>query len=192
MPDMVVETNMNAATAVQAAKKPDNINGVKVVDARNNGLDKDSFLQLLVTQLSKQDPLKPMNDREFISQMAQFSALEQMQNVAASVNSMKAYQANDFIGKTVTGLDLVQKTKVTGVVQKIIFDGSGQVYLKTESHTIPLDKLESIEITKLDNANENVSRETNTSETVNTTENSNQNNIETEKTDMEDERRINQ
>lgn len=47
----------------------------------NGNLDKDAFLQLLVTQLRNQDPLSPMEDREFISQMAQFSSLEQMQNL---------------------------------------------------------------------------------------------------------------
>lgn len=49
---------------------------------RNTGkLDKDAFLRLLVTQLSNQDPLNPMEDKEFIAQMAQFSTLEQMQNL---------------------------------------------------------------------------------------------------------------
>ncbi len=44
-------------------------------------LDKESFLALLVTQLRYQDPLSPMDNQEFIAQMAQFSALEQMHNL---------------------------------------------------------------------------------------------------------------
>lgn len=46
-----------------------------------NNLDKDAFLRLLTTQLANQDPLNPMEDREFIAQLAQFTSLEQMQEL---------------------------------------------------------------------------------------------------------------
>lgn len=48
-------------------------------------LGKDAFLRLLTTQLRYQDPLKPVDDHDFIAQMAQFSALEQMQNLSRSI-----------------------------------------------------------------------------------------------------------
>lgn len=50
-------------------------------------MDKDAFLKLLVTQLKNQDPLNPMEDRDFIAQMAQFSSLEQMQNLNETFKS---------------------------------------------------------------------------------------------------------
>lgn len=56
-------------------------------NTHNDNLDKDAFMKLLTTQLSNQDPLNPMEDREFIAQMAQFSSLEQMQNMNESMKS---------------------------------------------------------------------------------------------------------
>lgn len=56
----------------------------------HNQLGKDAFLKLLITQLKYQDPLNPMEDREFIAQLAQFSTLELMQNLSNDFTSMKA------------------------------------------------------------------------------------------------------
>ena len=57
-------------------------------------LGKDEFLRLLVAQLSAQDPLNPMDSREFTAQLAQFSALEQMTNVNSTLEELvKAQQA---------------------------------------------------------------------------------------------------
>ncbi|MBN4067660.1 MAG: flagellar hook capping protein [Alkaliphilus sp.] len=54
-----------------------------------SNMDKDMFLELLVAQMRNQDPLNPMEDREFIAQMAQFSSLEQMQNLNSGLDSFK-------------------------------------------------------------------------------------------------------
>lgn len=56
-------------------------------------LGKEEFLNLLVTQLSYQDPLNPMDSAESITQLAQFSALEQMQNVGDQVASLRRASA---------------------------------------------------------------------------------------------------
>lgn len=50
-------------------------------------LGKNDFLQLLVTKLQNQDPLKPMEDENFIAQLAQFSSLEQMSNIAEGIET---------------------------------------------------------------------------------------------------------
>jgi flagellar basal-body rod modification protein FlgD len=86
-------------------------------NARKTGsqqtLGKDDFLQLMVTKLQYQDPLKPMEDESFIAQLAQFSSLEQMSNIADGIEtsnqwdylqmqSMNNVMASGFIGKEVT------------------------------------------------------------------------------------------
>lgn len=68
-------------------------------------LDKDDFLKILITQLQHQDPTSPMEDREFISQMAQFSSLEQMTNMSQSFSRLAAIfnstEAQALLGKNV-------------------------------------------------------------------------------------------
>ena len=64
----------------------------------NNAMDKDAFLQLLVAQMKYQDPLQPTSNTEYISQYAQFSQVEQMQSMSAS---MDLQRASELVGKEV-------------------------------------------------------------------------------------------
>lgn len=90
-----------------------------------SGLGKDSFLKLLVTQLKHQDPTKPMEDKEFISQMAQFSSLEQMSNLNKEirnlVTSSKSSEAYGILGKDIEAYDPVQKKQVRGTVNSVFY-----------------------------------------------------------------------
>ncbi len=92
-------------------------------------LGKDDFLKLLITQLTNQDPTSPMEDTQFISQMAQFSSLEQMTNMNESFNKMAAMinagQAASTLGKTVD-LD-IGDTTAQGVVEATSFGANPQV-----------------------------------------------------------------
>ena len=65
---------------------------------KKNELSKDAFIQLLVTQMRYQDPLNPMDNSEMIAQLAQFTALEQMMNVA---QGSQRQLANSMVGKYV-------------------------------------------------------------------------------------------
>ncbi len=131
-----------------------------VTGRRNDELNKASFLKLLIKQLEHQDPLNPVNDREFISQMAQFSALEQMHNVASSINSLKGFQANLLIGKTITGKDFITGENITGTVKQVFFDSSKQAFLKVNNRNIKLQDIISVSGSKQNNKPEIVSRET--------------------------------
>lgn len=60
----------------------------------NSALGKDAFLQLLVTQMQYQDPLDPQDNSEYLAQLAQFSALEQMTNVAEALEKTNTLVSN--------------------------------------------------------------------------------------------------
>ena len=127
--------------------------GVKIRKKGDNGLNRDSFLKLLVKELSNQDPLQPVNDKEFISQMAQFSALEQMHNVSKSVNKLTGMQANNLVGKFVSGKDFVTGKLIAGKVKTVIHDSAGNSFLRVNGRSVKIDDVTSV-------SEANVSRET--------------------------------
>ncbi|MFD1705886.1 flagellar hook assembly protein FlgD [Siminovitchia sediminis] len=120
----------------------------------NGSLGKDAFMKILFTQLQNQDPLNPMEDTEFISQMATFSSLEQLMNMNKTLERFvqSTTQANllaysEFVGKEVTwhemigGNDAKEDPEVTegrGVVQSIQFLGdSVKIILEDGKELVP-------------------------------------------------------
>lgn len=99
----------------------------------DTSLGKDDFLKMLVTQLQNQDPLKPMDDTAFVAQMAQFSSLEQMQNLNTAT---LATQANGMIGNVVTWTNdsndvfdgVVHGVSIVSGVSKLIVDVDAIAY----------------------------------------------------------------
>ena len=90
----------------------------------SNGMDKDAFLQLLVAQMKYQDPLEPTSNTEYISQYATFSQVEQMQNMAAS---MELSRASSLVGKLVTveTTDSNGETKqIQGMVEYVTYENN--------------------------------------------------------------------
>jgi len=110
--------------------------------SRNNGeLGKDAFLNLLITQLRYQNPLSPVDDKEFIAQMAQFSALEQMQNMSKSFSQL---QALSLIGKKVTANVVDEWSKSLTVVEGIVTGvrtESGKAYVIVKGREIPVEQI---------------------------------------------------
>lgn len=89
----------------------------------NKGLGKDDFLKLLAAQLQNQDPLNPVSNTDFIAQMAQFSVLEQMNNLYESFNEALMLQAVGLIGKEVTAR--INDQTLTGTVSKVNWSPEG-------------------------------------------------------------------
>jgi len=95
------------------------------IEAINNELGKMDFLNLLAIQLSHQDPMDPVDNSEFIAQLAQFSALEASENTYQAVLDMASQETQVFatalLGRTVSGIDATTNTLFTGQVTGISF-----------------------------------------------------------------------
>jgi flagellar basal-body rod modification protein FlgD len=88
------------------------------------GLGKDDFFKLFLAQLKNQDPTKPMDDKEFIAQLAQFSMIDTMQQVQKALAGTELAQASNLIGKTIIAT-ATDGTPVAGVVDRVVQDGKG-------------------------------------------------------------------
>ena len=119
-------------------------------------LDKDAFLNLLITQLQNQDPLNPTDSTEFTAQLAQFSSLEQLGNVNQNLKQLQDFQASinnsqavSLIGKEITaegnyisltsGQPVGCEFKLEGdasVVGISIYDNTGEFVKSFESQNL--------------------------------------------------------
>ena len=110
----------------------------------NNDLDKQAFLKLLVAQMKYQDPMEPTDNTEYVSQLAQFSSLEAMNNVSQSVDLQRA---TGLIGKVVTASKTDSVTGVatekTGTVDFVTQSGS-KTYVTIDGDQYELDEVSKI------------------------------------------------
>lgn len=151
-----------------------------------NNLGKDEFLTLLIEQLKHQDPLEPLNDQEFIAQMAQFSSLEQLMNITDEIQLLRQSIgiSSDMIGKEISysyfdtlSLEVITKT---GLVESINIR-EGEQFAIVAGEEVPLDFITSI-------SEPTVSNEPDNDEVVNSDDNTEvDSNIDTiEETVLED------
>ena len=129
---MEINTTMSAqdqAAVMQAVNTQNAKNAAANGRVASQELGKDDFLKLLITQLSNQDPTSPMENTEFIAQMAQFSSLEQMTNMSTGftkmANLLNSSEAVTTIGRVV---DVVSgESTVTGTVSAVTRGDNPQV-----------------------------------------------------------------
>jgi flagellar basal-body rod modification protein FlgD len=132
---MAIQSVLNASENAELERLVRDHN-IKTNQGRNpqQSLGKDDFLKILITQLSYQDPTAPMEDKEFIAQMAQFSTLEQMTGMAGDfarlTEMLTNTEAATALGKTVElnlGEELVQgtvKAVTRGASPQILVNGT--------------------------------------------------------------------
>lgn len=110
-------------------------------EKKNNNLDKDDFLNLLVAQMKYQDPLEPQKNTEYVSQLATFTQVEATENMAHTAESV---QASGLVGKTVimrpTNSVTGETSDVVGVVDYMMKEGSN-IYLAINGALYNLDDL---------------------------------------------------
>jgi len=103
--------------------------GVNPTRQPQQNLGKDDFLKILITQLSYQDPTAPMEDKQFIAQMAQFSTLEQMTSMSKDFSKLTSMlmgnEASTSLGKSVEILE--GERTIQGVVQAVTRGGTPQI-----------------------------------------------------------------
>ena len=118
-------------------------------DTKKNGstMDKEAFLNLLVAQMKYQDPLEPTSNTEFVSQYAQFSALEQMQNMSAT---LELSRASTLVGQTVsvnTTDSTGRTTTIQGMVDYVVYENN-KAYVSIEGNLYSLDDVYGVADTK--------------------------------------------
>ena len=109
----------------------------------SSDMDKDAFLQLLVAQMKYQDPLEPTSNTEYISQYAQFTQVEQMQNMA---KSMDLQRASALVGEEVyikTTNSSGETSYVRGKVDYVVYE-NGKAYLSIGEQLYSIDDLDTV------------------------------------------------
>lgn len=121
-----------------------------------NSLGKDDFLKILTVQLSNQDPSSPLNDKDFIAQMATFSSLEQMTNLNKMFENFSNLQMGQYasaIGKEITWTPDDSTASTSGVVTGISKD-NGNFFYMVGNQKVPMEQVSQIQYnsTNLSNA----------------------------------------
>ncbi|MBO4608472.1 MAG: hypothetical protein J5696_01240 [Lachnospiraceae bacterium] len=105
----------------------------KANEKSNSGMDKDAFLQLLVAQMKYQDPLEPTSNTEYISQYAQFSQVEALNNMSTTMELSRysTYVGKEVILESTDGSG--KSTQTRGFVDYVTFE-EGKAYLSIEGN----------------------------------------------------------
>jgi flagellar hook assembly protein FlgD len=102
------------------------------------GLGRDDFFKLFLAQLKNQDPTKPVDDKEFIAQLAQFTMIDTLKSLDKTMAGTQLAEASGMIGKQVTGTDVNGKA-ISGAVEQVVQDGDGLALVVAGKAVRPAD-----------------------------------------------------
>ena len=118
----------------------------------NSSLDKDAFLQLLVAQMKYQDPLEPTSNTEYISQLATFSELEEMQNLTSGMTLQRASSlVGQYVFMKVTDSS-GNTTYPEGFVDYVVYENN-KAYLSIDETLYSIDDLDTVADMMIRNGN---------------------------------------
>lgn len=130
-------SDYDVSSVVSSLTSSTDTSSTSSTDDDSSTLGQEAFLELLVTELQYQDPLDPMDGTEYVTQLAQFSTVEQLTTMNDNMSSFLQYQGlydgGSLIGKTVE----INDGELTGEVTKIaIEDGETYVYIDGEEYSV--------------------------------------------------------
>jgi flagellar basal-body rod modification protein FlgD len=105
------------------------------------GISSDDFMKLFLAQLTNQDPGNPVDNSQFLDQMAQMTMVSTLQAVQKSLAGSQLAECSNMIGKNVTGLDVDGKA-VNGVVDRVIQSSDAGLVLMVGAQAIQPDKVQ--------------------------------------------------
>ncbi len=109
----------------------------------NQSLGQQDFLNIMMAEMTNQDPMSPQDDTQFLAELAQFSTVNGVNTITQDMGQI---QATALLGKTVTAMNMVNgvNTPVNGVVQAVSYTSSG-VNITVNNQDIPLSDVQSVQ-----------------------------------------------
>lgn len=135
--------SVGSATGTSTTDQSDTARKVAV----NSTFDRDAFLKILVTQLANQDPLEPLDQSEFISQMAQFAGVEQISNIGERIEDLSQlirFSAASLVDAKVTYADKETGEQKEGTVSSVVFESDAIKLKLIDGTEIPMERLISV------------------------------------------------
>jgi flagellar basal-body rod modification protein FlgD len=143
--------NINAIAAAIGSVSPDatstSTNGVDSLSSSGStsayNLSTDDFMKLFLAQMQNQDPTKPMDDSQMLSELSQMTEVSTLQSVQKALAGSQLAQSSALIGKTVAGVD-VNGTAVNGVVTSVTQSTDAGLVLQVGTQYIKPDSVTSV------------------------------------------------